>query len=190
MEQDSRTKSGHFHAVRFYENEHELCRIVADFLSGGLAVGQPAIVVATPKHRDGIAKRFDEIGLDIGELQRSGDLVLRDAREMLAFFMVDGMPDSGRFNTAMSRLIQQACRGRDDRPVSVYGEMVDVLWKDGNQPGAMRLELLWNQLAANHDFSLLCGYAVGSFYKGASRDEICSQHSHVLSDAGVATAVS
>ena len=182
-------RSGHFHAVRFYENEHELCRIVADFLSGGLAVGQPAIVVATPKHRDGIAKRFDEIGLDIGELQRSGELVLRDAREMLAFFMVDGMPDSGRFNTAMSRLIQQACRGRDDRPVSVYGEMVDVLWKDGNQEGAMRLELLWNQLAASHDFSLLCGYAVGSFYKGASRDEICSQHSHVLSDAGVATAV-
>jgi hypothetical protein len=31
-----------------------------------------------------------------------------------------------------------------------------------------------------HDFSLLCGYAMGSFYKDAGMRDICSHHSHVL----------
>ena len=47
-----------------------------------------------------------------------------------------------------------------------YGEMVDVLWKAGQDVAAIRLEMLWNKLAAMHDFALLCGYAMGNFYKG------------------------
>ncbi len=31
-----------------------------------------------------------------------------------------------------------------------------------------------------HDFSLLCGYAMGSFYKDAGMRDICAQHSHVI----------
>jgi hypothetical protein len=37
------------HAVRFYENDKPLARIVAQFLSAGLAAGNPAIVIATPR---------------------------------------------------------------------------------------------------------------------------------------------
>ena len=53
----------------------------------------------------------------------------------------------------------------------------------------MRLEMLWNQLAMTHDFSLLCGYAMGSFYKDAGVADICNQHSHVLSADGAAAPV-
>lgn len=31
-----------------------------------------------------------------------------------------------------------------------------------------------------HPFSLLCGYAIGNFYKDAGMREICEQHSHVI----------
>ena len=58
--------------------------------------------------------------------------------------------------------------------------MVDVLWQDGLTAAAIRLEMLWNQLAMTHDFSLLCGYAMGSFYKDAGMRDICAQHSHVI----------
>jgi hypothetical protein len=34
-----------------------------------------------------------------------------------------------------------------------YGEMVDVLWKAGQDAAAIRVELLWNTLATTHDFS-------------------------------------
>jgi hypothetical protein len=37
-----------------------------------------------------------------------------------------------------------------------------------------------------HDFSLLCGYAMGSFYKDAALAEIHQQHSHVVAAEGLA----
>jgi hypothetical protein len=62
--------------------------------------------------------------------------------------------------------------------------MVDVLWKQGRTVAATRLEMLWNDLARSHDFALLCGYAMGNFYKGTAVEEICAHHSHVLSSEG------
>jgi hypothetical protein len=47
---------GHFHAVRFYDSEMSLCRIVAGFLREGLALGQPALVIATKGHAQGISR--------------------------------------------------------------------------------------------------------------------------------------
>jgi hypothetical protein len=67
--------------------------------------------------------------------------------------------------------------------------MVDVLWQDGEHDAAIRLEVLWNQLAQTEAFSLLCGYAMGHFYKDAHRDEIYGQHSHIVSADGKANDV-
>ena len=69
------------------------------------------------------------------------------------------------------------------------GQMVDVLWKNGQQEAAIRLEVLWNHLANSQAFSLMCGYAIGHFYKDASFDHICGQHTHVLSADGKPVAV-
>jgi hypothetical protein len=62
--------------------------------------------------------------------------------------------------------------------------MVDVLWKAGQDVAAIRLEMLWNKLAMTHDFSLLCGYAMGDFYKDAGLADIHAEHSHILSTSG------
>ena len=42
---------------------------------------------------------------------------------------------------------------------------------------------------ATHDFSLVCGYSMGNFYKDAAIEEICSHHSHILSGTGEAALV-
>jgi hypothetical protein len=68
--------------------------------------------------------------------------------------------------------------------------MVDVLWKDGLTAAAIKLEMLWNRLANTHDFSLLCGYAMGQFYKDASVDDVCRHHTHLVSDSGEAARLS
>ena len=174
----------HVHAVRFYEDDDSLCRIVGGFLTDGFAEGSPAIVIATPTHRDGIAKCLIERSVDVEERQHAGDLLFLDAHESLAAFMVDGMPDSGRFHAAFAHVIHKAARGRKDRTVRAYGEMVDVLWKEGLQTAAIRLEVLWNQLANTQRFSLLCGYSMGNFYKDAAFVDICRQHTHVVSPEG------
>ncbi|MGH8605920.1 MAG: hypothetical protein ACREX9_00365 [Gammaproteobacteria bacterium] len=74
----------------------------------------------------------------------------------------------------MSEVIRKACRGRANCTVRIYGQMVDILWKDGQQEAAIRLEMLWNQLANAKAFSLMCGYAMGNFYKDANFDEIAA----------------
>jgi hypothetical protein len=51
------------------------------------------------------------------------------------------------------------------------------------------IEKVWNELATTHRFSLLCGYSMGNFYKDAAQEEICRQHTHVLSETGETAAV-
>jgi hypothetical protein len=99
--------------------------------------------------------------------------------------MVDGLPNGTAFRYHLGQIIGQLMHGRGATAVRAYGEMVDVLWKDGLEAAAIRLEMLWNELASDHDFELLCAYSMGNFYKGAALDEIKGQHSHLTSDAGV-----
>jgi hypothetical protein len=179
----------HHHAVRFYDNDKSLAQIVAQFLSEGLAAGLPAIVVATPAHRGAILKELAATSLDLVGLQRADDLIFLDAEETLSIFMRDGKPDPEAFGNGMYEVIRRACRGRLDCTIRIYGEMVDVLWKNGQQEAAIDLEMLWNQLAVTHAFSLLCGYAMGHFYKDAQFQDICRQHTHVVSADGGMSAV-
>jgi hypothetical protein len=181
--------SRQYHAVRFYESDHSLARIVADFLSEGFDAGSPGIVVATPAQRAAIIRELTDRSLDVVELQRAQNLLLLDAKETLTTFMTDGGPDAGKFTDRMCEIIERVCRGRAGCTVRVFGQMVDVLWQRGNRDDAIRLEVLWNQLAHTEAFSLLCGYAMGNFYKDASFHDICHQHSHVVSADGKATAV-
>jgi len=178
--------SGHFHAVRFYDSKESLCRIVAEFLGAGFVIGQPGLVIGTPEHNAAIVQELHSRHFDVDGMQAAGDLLLLDARETMASFMVDGMPDGERFKDRMTAAIEEVCRGRTDCTIRAYGEMVDLLWKDGHTVAAVRLEMLWNKLAMTHDFSLLCGYAMGNFYKDASINEICQQHTHVISAGGEA----
>jgi hypothetical protein len=173
-----------YHAVRFYDDAKSLAQIVAAFLSEGLADDHPGIVVATAAHRAAIIRELVGSRWDVVRLQGSGDLVLLDAQDTLDTFMIDGAPDAVRFKDAMCEVIKKACQTRTNCTVRIYGEMVDILWKEGKQEAAVRLEMLWNQLGMTEGFSLLCGYAMGSFYKDVRYEDVCSQHTHVVSEDG------
>jgi hypothetical protein len=178
-----------YHAVRFYESEQSLARIVAEFLADGLTQGEPAVLVATPAQRAAIVRALVVQDVDVVSVQRSGDLVLLDAVETLASFMTNDKLDASAFEDGMRAVIERACRGRTNCTVRIYGQMVDVLWQLGKRELAIDLEVLWNQLANTQTFSLLCGYAMGSFYKDAHVADICGQHSHVVSADGTVAAV-
>jgi hypothetical protein len=171
-------QSGH-HGVQFYNDAHKLCTSVADFLGDGIAAGQPLIVVATPKHRQAIVNELRTRHFDVDGLLRDGEMAMLDAKETLELFMVDGVPDGKRFHDAVGAKIEKVRRGRNDCVIRAYGEMVDLLWRSGNPEGATRLELLWNDLAEKHSFSLLCGYAIGNFYKETQgMQHVCDLHTH------------
>lgn len=182
----SESLSPHHHAVQFYGSDQILMQTVAGFLAGGLITGQPAVVIATPAHRTAV---FDELGrrlIDVNAARRIGDLVFLDANEILATFMRGDMPDASAFRHTVGGVIGQALAGRTTTPLRAYGEMVDVLWKRGNEEAAIRLEVLWNDLSRTHPFQLLCGYSIGNFYKQTDAFErICEQHTHVLTEGTV-----
>jgi len=178
------TDAGHFHAVRFYEDPDSLCRIVGEFIGSGLEQGEPAVVMATPAHTATIDECLRARGLDVDALKRLGDYITVDAREALAMFMVDALPNSRAFHHNMGETMRLASRGHENVTVRAYGEMVDLLWKDGLEAAAIRLETLWNELANTHGFNLLCGYSMGNFYKGAAIEDIKGQHSHLIADTG------
>jgi hypothetical protein len=172
------------HAVKFYSDDRSLGRTVAEFLAPGLLEGSPAIVIVTPDHRVLIEAELEKRGVRVDQLERDGDVQIVDAEEMLARFMVGNQPDPVKFHAAVDELIARACQDRPPCPVRAYGEMVDVLWKHANAEGAIALEMLWNRVATEAQFSLLCGYAVGNFYKevssGPTFEMVCDQHNHIL----------
>jgi hypothetical protein len=159
-------------AVRFYESDASLARMVAEFLHQGFEAGNPGIVMATPDLRAAILHELTVRSLDAVDLQRSGDLLLLDARESLSTFMTHGQPDGRKFTDQMCQAIQRVCERRTRCTVRIFGQMVDVLWKDGQRDAAVKLEMLWNQLAKTEAFSLVCGYAMGNFYKDARSGKI------------------
>jgi hypothetical protein len=173
---------GHFHGVQFYNDSDSLCRIVGAFIGEGLDGEALAVLIATPEHTARIEECLRRRGADVDVLKRLGRLATLDAHETLQLFMRDGMPNPGAFRRSVGEILATLRRGREHRPIRAYGEMVNMLWKDGREAAAIRLETLWNQLAGTQDFNLLCAYSMGNFYKGAALDEIKNQHSHVGAD--------
>lgn len=163
--------------------------MVATFLAEGLAAGDPAIVVATPPHEEQIVAELRRRLIDVQYAQRAGDLVFLDADETLGVCMIDGTPDPELFTSYMGTVLSQLGRINPGATVRAYGEMVDVLWKAGQTEAAVKLEMLWNALASRYNFSLLCGYAMGHFYKEPEAyARVCAEHSAVLGSNDAPTA--
>ena len=170
------------HAVQFYDDEKALYATVAGFLGQGLVDEQPAILIATVAHCGPILDELKGRMLDVDHAQGSGDLIVLDAEETLAQFMRDDVPSADAFESTVGDLIRRLLVKRAKPTlIRAYGEMVDVLWKDGKPDAAIRLEILWNLLADRFGFALLCGYSMGHFYKQTDRfEEVCRQHAHVV----------
>jgi hypothetical protein len=172
----------HHHAVQFYGDKDSLFATVACFLGQGFEDGHAAIIIATKDHCAAILDRLKGQSVDVEEAHDSGTLIVLDAQQTLDLFMEGDMPDPIRFEASVGRLIADLLSEHDERLlIRAYGEMVDVLWKQGRSHAAIRLEMLWNRLAQRHGFSLLCGYAMGNFYKETRGfEDVCRQHTHIV----------
>jgi hypothetical protein len=173
-------RPGHFHAVKFYDSSDSLSRIAAEFLGEGLASRQRALVIGTPSHRKAVVDELRARHFDVVGMEAAGDLVILDAQAMLGSFMVGGRPDASLFQATAARQLDRL----GDRPIRVFGEGVDVLWKAGLGDAAIRLEMLWNKLTLGRDIKTLCAYSVSNFYNDTSLRAIFDEHSHVVSDKG------
>ena len=171
------------HGVQVYGDAAELAESVAAYLVAGFERNQPGVLVATREHLALFADRLGSRGWPLGRAESAGLLVVADAEETLASILVSEGPDHDRFDRVVGDLLDEAQRGWVERPARVFGEMVDVLSRQGRPDAADELERLWNALALRRRFSLLCGYRLDVFDPQAQSEalpHICREHSHVL----------
>jgi signal transduction histidine kinase len=169
------------HFVQFYETDRFLVETLSEFIGAGLGAGEAAIVVATQAHREELDERLQSARLDVVAARASGQYVVLDAAETLAKFMVEGSPDPDRFAETLEGIIARvAARGQR---VRIFGEMVALLWAEGQYDAAIRLEALWNNLHAIHSFVLYCAYPIHGFGQEALAtplSAVCDEHSRVI----------
>jgi hypothetical protein len=178
-----REPPAHAHAVQFYEDDAFLCETVAFFLQSGLDAGDAAMIIATAAHSDGIVARLSpsarQRALD------SGRLVVVDAEALIARFTVGDEPGETLFIEAVERMIcGLSATLQPERRVHLFGEMVDLLWRQGKPAAAIRLEDFWSRFTATHaEFAVLHAYGMHNFCKSDDTPqfaEVCRLHTHVL----------
>lgn len=176
------------HDVQFYETEEYLSSAVATFIVEGVRAGQPIVVIATDAHRRMFEGRMRATGGGIRpeDLVEGRDVVWLDAGETLEKFMEGEYPNAALFDSTIGAVFDQlTSNGRSYVVARAYGEMVDLLWREGRIEGAIALEQLWNDLATKYSFALLCAYSMSNFVKethGADFARICAAHRHVGSE--------
>ena len=77
-------------------------------------------------HRAGLEELIKANGLDLASAKAHGQYLSLDAAETLSQFMIDGMPEPGRFHTVLGGVIASVTDGRPR--VKAFGEMVALLW--------------------------------------------------------------
>lgn len=170
------------HRVQFYEGEEFLTSAVASYLTEGVRAGQPIVIVATAEHARLFREALRARGVPVDDLLAGRDIAWLDARETLAMFMENGVPDSDRFFATIGHVFETLTRSRPYVVPRVYGEMVELLCRDGNAKGAVLLEDLWNAISLRYAFNLLCAYSMANFEREQDADAfraICDHHDHV-----------
>lgn len=169
------------HFVQFYDSEQCLVDSVAVFAHDGIADGEACLLIATPPHLRSVEAELRARGVDLSAAAARGAYTAANAEDILASFMDGDAPDPERFGRALGALVARAARS--GTRVRAFGEMVALLWSDGRQDAAVRLEELWNDLATSHSLSLYCAYPLRAFdddEHAAGFQRICNTHKHVI----------
>jgi hypothetical protein len=156
------------HFVQYYQIEEALVDNLVSFIGAGLRNGEKCVVIATQDHIGQLFERLDSLHIDRSKL------VAADAHEALSRFMVDGLPNKSLFIQFATGLVSDAVR--DGSKVRAFGEMVSVLWGQGNEAAAILLEQLWNDLSGSLQLTLFCAYPARQFVK-ADTDRVTKLHS-------------
>ena len=168
------------HSVQIYSDTQSFLEALEGFVSGGLRAGESVIVIATEIHRRALDRMLARRGYDLGQAKQESRYLVIDAAEALDKFMVDGWPDSDKFRIFVKDIFTRATA--KGRPVRAFGEMVALLWEQGNSASTMQLETLWNQFCDKEGLRLFCAYPRSGFTEDAldSIGTICAHHSRVI----------
>ena len=171
------------HSVHFYDDNTALVSRLCGIVTSALQIGNSVLIVAMRAHREDLIQALSSVGVDVRKHARQLRFAMYDAEETLATFMRHDRPKRALFKQSIGRLLKDARRSSrsKDNGLTVFGEMVAVLWDQGKKKAALEVEALWNEALNDTAFHLHCAYPRASF----ARDDhslfaqVCKAHSHV-----------
>lgn len=170
------------HLCQLHKDSAGLAESVGEFVAAGLKRGERVIVIAVPEHADLIIERMRADDWNVESFRATDQLAILDARLTLGQFMsAAGLPDWDAFRATILPILKRVPGLAS--ATRAYGEMVNVLWQDGNVSAAVALEEYWNRLAREASFALFCCYVVDGLSDGCYGDplhEIGRTHTDVL----------
>lgn len=173
------------HSVHIYDEHSALIKRLCGIVSSGLKVGNAVLIVATASHRNELTTELTDAGIDVRRHAREGRFSMYDAHKLLDEFMTHGKLDPELFAMSVGKMLSDArAQARSkDKGLTVFGEMVSVLWEEGKKEAAFELEAMWNETLSDRAFHLHCAYPRWSFlddHDGKHLAAICQAHTHVL----------
>lgn len=168
------------HVVQIYENDSHFLNTLEGFAGNGILSGDSVVIIAKQLHLDQLQERLAKHGFDIDSLIKNDLYLPLEATDTLAKFMVNDWPDEELFNDFVFGILKRA--RKNGRKVRAFGEMVAILWEQGNNGATVRLENLWHNLHSMDSFSIYCAYPKSGFTRNYedSISEICKAHSKVI----------
>jgi hypothetical protein len=169
------------HIAQLHHQPETLARSAFEFLEVGLRRGNSVIVIATAANTERLQALLEQAHFHRNPLERSGQLRFVDAAELLSGIVVDGVPDSAKFLTAVRTILDRArIYGRGLR---VYSDLAGVLWQDGKTQAAIQIEDLMNEVGRTLSVAFYCGYVMNTQCEesySAPLEEIGRTHNEIV----------
>ena len=178
------------HAVHLCDDPTELPPRVAGYLAIAIRGGGVAIVAAGAARARAIRDALGTAGIDVAAAERDGAFVAMDADEVSRRLTERGPLDPSAFDAVVADVLRRSVR--PGLPTHVYGEIVASLWRDGLVAEAIGLEDLWNDLADDMAFSLLCAYPselVRDPVHELALERMCRSHTAITGSEDVVSTV-
>ena len=169
------------HLVQFYADEDSFVRNVSYVLRRALLAGDSTLIIATETHLAALDTELVSAGLKLAALRESGNYTPLIAADLMSRYLEDGWPNERKFKEIVGGLFRQSAAKSANNFVFAFGEMVALLCAQNRPAAAVRLEELWNGLAATQSLSLYCAYPLECLV--AHPDfifRICAQHSMTI----------
>lgn len=169
------------HGVHVYHDDTGLSTTVAEFLAPAFTDGHGVISIGTRPHIAAIEQRLRTDGHDVDGARARGQYRTLDAERAVALLLRDGLPTKETFDAIVGMHIEELVSRHGN--VRAFGEIVNVLWRDGKRAAALRLEEFWNEALGYHPLALVCGYSarvVGDPSVSGAMEMIGRVHGRVL----------
>jgi len=172
--------NGGGHAVQLHGDSESFLDGVAGFFDRALRHGDATCVIDNEGIREGLARRLQVRGWNVGSSPGHPRYRVVDAVDALGSFMRNGRPDTVRLAEIIAELDQYRLAAGEGSPprLTIFGDLVVPLIADGNIGAVIEIEQLWTRLTQSLPFFTVCGYPMSCFHRDVPSlwSDVCDEH--------------